>query len=69
MKTLGEFKEAHDPTYKILAPTVIYGRELKPAKRFLITAAQNATPVHKTWWRVLRTSVAQYSAFRWLPDH
>jgi len=62
VKTLGEFKEAHDPTYKILAPTVIYGRELKPAKRFLITAAQNATPVHKTWWRVLRTMTKKLGA-------
>lgn len=54
-RTLDEFKEAHDPTYKILAPTTIYSRELGPAKRYLITAAQNATPVHAAWWRVLQT--------------
>ncbi|OGT57539.1 MAG: hypothetical protein A3E01_08355 [Gammaproteobacteria bacterium RIFCSPHIGHO2_12_FULL_63_22] len=62
-RTLDEFKEAHDPTYKILAPTTVYSRELAAgAKRYLITAAQNATPVHKAWWRVLRTMTKKLGA-------
>lgn len=61
-RSLDEFKEAHDPTFKILAPTTVYSRDLKPAKRYLITAAQNATPVHAAWWRVLQTMVKKLGA-------
>lgn len=62
-RALKEFQEAHDPTFKILAPTVVYRRALPVgAKRFLITAAQNATPVHATWWRVLRTMARKLCA-------
>lgn len=61
-RSLDEFKEAHDPTFKILAPTTVYRRDLKPAKRYLITAAQNATPVHAAWWRVLQTMTKKLGA-------
>ena len=55
-RTLDQFREAHDPTFKILAPTTIYQRELpRGTVRYLVTAAQNATPVHPEWWAVLKT--------------
>ncbi len=53
-KTLDEFRAAHDPTHKVEAPTTIFERALpKGARRFVVTAAQNATPVHPEFWRAL----------------
>lgn len=53
--SLEEFREAHDPTYIRNAPAAIYRRDL-PAKadRFIVTSAQNGTPVDAKWWAVLR---------------
>jgi len=53
-KTLEDFRAAHDPMYGVKSPTQDYGRDLrKGCKRFIITAAQNATPVHVEWWGTL----------------
>lgn len=53
-KTLNDFKARHDPTHQVLSPTTVFERPIpKSAKRFIITAAQNATPVHPVWWAVL----------------
>lgn len=62
-KSLAEFEAAHDPTFERLAPTTIYARELpKGIKRYIVTAAQNATPVHPEFWAVLQTMAAHYKA-------
>lgn len=54
-RSLDDFRAAHDPTHEVLAPTTIFERPLSPeAKCFIVVAAQNATPVHPVWWRVLR---------------
>jgi hypothetical protein len=53
-KTLDEFRAAHDPTHEVDAPSTVFERPLRPgAKVFIITAAQNATPVHAKFWAVL----------------
>lgn len=55
-KSLEDFRSAHDPSYRVSAPTERYSRALPAgARRFLITAAQNATPVHEKWWGALNT--------------
>jgi hypothetical protein len=54
-KTLTDFRAAHDPTYKILEPTTIFKRALAANTTcFIVTAAQNSTPVHASWWAVLQ---------------
>lgn len=62
-RDLVEFQAAHDPTFKILAPTTVYKRAIPAGtKRYLIAAAQNATPVHPVWWRVLRNMARKIGA-------
>lgn len=54
-RSLDDFRAAHDPTHEVLAPTTIFERELPAgARKFIVTAAQNATPVHPIFWRILR---------------
>ena len=61
--SLDAFRAAHDPTHKILDPLTIFERPLpKDAKRFIVTAAQNATPVHDKWWATLRVMAAALEA-------
>ena len=53
-RTLEDFAAAHDPTYKVESPATIFERVLpKKAKRFIVTSAQNATPVEDGFWDVL----------------
>jgi hypothetical protein len=60
-RTLDEFTAAHDPLYVDASPVPIYDwKPVRGTKRFLFTAAQNATPVHANWWRVL-CSVAEHT--------
>lgn len=62
-KTLETFREKFDPTYERMAPTAVYSRELpKGVRRFLITAAQNGTPVDSAWWAVLQRITKETSA-------
>ena len=61
--TFDEFREAHDPTYRLNTATETFSRELPAkAKRFIITAAQNATPVHGQFWGCLLTMAKQLKA-------
>lgn len=54
IKTLEDFRAAHDPMYGNMPAKQDYGRDLpKNCKRYIITAAQNATPVHINWWGTL----------------
>jgi hypothetical protein len=54
-KDLAAFQEAHDPTYRVEAPTTVFSRDIpRGTKRFIITAAQNATPVHPVFWACLQ---------------
>lgn len=49
-----DFAVAHDPTHEVGPTEQRFARVLpKNATRFIITAAQNATPVEPRWWRVL----------------
>jgi len=62
-KGLAAFREAHDPTYKILTPETRLERPLaKGCTRFIVTAAQNATPVHAGWWSTLQCMAAAIGA-------
>lgn len=63
VKTWEDFRAKHDPTYELQAPTTIYDRPLpKGVKRYIVTAAQNATPVHAEFWAIIRQIAAFYSA-------
>lgn len=62
-KSLDEFREKHDPTFELNNPTAIYERQIpKGVKRYIVTAAQNATPVHTGWWAILRTMAQHFDA-------
>lgn len=54
-KNLKDFRAAHDPTFEVDNPTVIMSRALpRGHHNYIVTAAQNATPVHKKFWAVLQ---------------
>jgi hypothetical protein len=55
-RSLKEFKEIHDPFARSGVKSSTYEREL-PARtnRFLITSAQNATPVHAKFFKCMQT--------------
>lgn len=62
-KSLDDFKKAHDPMYVGDSPVPVWGWKPAPGvNRFIFTAAQNATPVHKEWWAVLNFMAAQLNA-------
>lgn len=62
-KSFAEFREQHDPTFTAPYVHKVYKRKLrKGAKCYLITAAQNATPVQKEWWDVLLNIAADRDA-------
>ncbi len=62
-KSLVDFKVKHDPTFVIHSPTQDFGRDLpRDCRRFIITAAQNATPVHAKWWGALLTAAKSLKA-------
>jgi hypothetical protein len=64
-KSLEAFAAAHDPTHKVDSPLQVYGRELlrRGSRRtYIITAAQNATPVHEGFWAVLKSIADANSA-------
>lgn len=59
---LETFRQATDPMYKGDSPVPIFDWKLRPgAKAVFITAAQNATPVNKDWWRVIQTLCGHYA--------
>src|SRR5215470_16478146 len=58
---LEAFRRDNDPMYQGDSPVPIFNWKLKPgAKAVLITAAQNATPVHAAWWRVIMKVCEHY---------
>lgn len=62
-KTLDDALAQNDPAYVILSPRAIFERTLsKGTKRFIVTAAQNATPVEPTWWAVLQNVAKSLNA-------
>jgi len=63
-KDIEDFARKHDLTYKQhIALTQYLGEPIKKGtKRFLITSAQNATPVVDTFWRSLMHCKAHYDA-------
>jgi hypothetical protein len=61
--TLDDLDRQYNPAYEIQTPHTILCRELRPGcKRFIITAAQNGTPVHSAFWMSLKTAAEYYDA-------
>lgn len=64
-RTLDAFIEAHDPTYELHVANTVYDRALPAGTdTFLVTAGQNATPVHPVFWRVLERIAGHTGAER-----
>lgn len=40
----------------------MFKRKLEPVKRYIVTAAQNATPLHAGFWKALQQAVKHYEA-------
>lgn len=59
IRSVEEFAEKHDPLYVINAPTAVYSgiRVAKGTTRFIITAAQNGTPVGPIWKSLLQAQI------------
>lgn len=51
--TLNDLRKQIDPMYVGDSPVPVFKFRGGKAKTLLIVAAQNATPVHKDWWRVI----------------
>jgi hypothetical protein len=52
---LESFKREHDPRHKATPVEAVYARAFLPTTTtFIVTAAQNATPVVEDWWNVLK---------------
>ena len=43
-------------------PPPVFKRKLEPVKRYLVTAAQNATPLHDGFWKALQKATTHYEA-------
>lgn len=55
-RNLKDFEELHSPMFHSDRPLTKFGNDRKfpkKVKRFIVTAAQNGTPVNETWWSVL----------------
>lgn len=61
-RNLREFREAYDPAYKFEAVGTEHKRTLRPTHRWIITSAQNATPVDASWWSVLLNMASNLDA-------
>lgn len=61
--SLDAWRRKNDPTH-VSGPTeAVFKRDLpKGAKRFIITGAQNATPVEQAWWDVLQSAARELKA-------
>lgn len=61
-RDLDSFRELHDPEFEVAVPGT-FERTLNPkAKRYIVTAAQNATPVHPKWWATLEAAARDLKA-------
>lgn len=62
-KDIEAFRALFDPSYVRESPNTIMSRSLpKSAKRFIVTAAQNGTPVHEAWWGCIRSMAKHLDA-------
>ena len=60
---MGDFRAAHDPTFEVGSSAPVYDRKLpRDARRVIVTAAQNATPVHPLWWATLNQMALRLGA-------
>lgn len=63
MSDLESFKQKHDPQHLHGPTEQNFSRDLPPTvTRFIITAAQNATPVVGEWWSVLQSMAREMKA-------
>lgn len=53
-RTLDEFKSLYDPRHVVDEPLKKYGTTLPESDVYIVTAAQNATPVNSEFWAVLQ---------------
>lgn len=61
--TLDDLDRQFNPAYVLQTPQTILSRDLRQGcKRFIVTAAQNGTPVHSAFWRSLVTAAEYYDA-------
>lgn len=61
--SLDDLRAAVDPFYPGDSPAIVFPWRPEPgARRYLFTAAQNATPVHPEWWKVLRVIARETGA-------
>lgn len=62
-KTLDQFRAKFDPAYLRQTPDAVLMRELpKRTNRYIITAAQNGTPVHEDFWACLLAAAKHLNA-------
>jgi hypothetical protein len=62
-QNIEEFRKQFDPAYVIQTPQTVLMRDLpKGANRFIITAAQNGTPVHDEFWACLQSAAKHLKA-------
>jgi len=55
-KSVDDFRAAHDPTFEIQSTSAVFERPIPSGtQRFIVTAAQNATPLHTNWWEILQS--------------
>lgn len=55
--TLDDLDRQYNPAYEIQTPQTVLCRDLRPGTtRYIITAAQNGTPVHGAFWKSLQTA-------------
>ena len=47
-------KPRERPRWEAGRPAAVFRRKLEPVKRYLVTAAQNATPLHDGFWKTSR---------------
>jgi hypothetical protein len=63
MKTLDQFRAQFDPAYLRQDVAAVLRRDIpKGAKRYIITAAQNGTPVHEDFWACLLAAAKHLKA-------
>lgn len=61
--TLDDLDRQYNPAYVLQTPQTILSRDLRQGcKRYIVTAAQNGTPVHSAFWRSLVTAAEYYDA-------
>ena len=49
--TLDDVDRQFNPAYVLQTPNTVLSRDLRPgSNRYIITAAQNGTPIHENTW-------------------